>query len=104
MNVKGSLTTISIIAKGLPASEDVDLVGDVQQLKAATPSKKGLLLLIGVFSSGNNFERRMALRRTWMQYDGVRSGKVAVRFFVGLVSELLLFNFFQLEQCLLIEW
>ncbi|XP_047960173.1 hydroxyproline O-galactosyltransferase GALT3 [Salvia hispanica] len=84
VNVKGSLTTISIIAKGLPASEDVDLVGDVQQLKAATPSKKGLLLLIGVFSSGNNFERRMALRRTWMQYDGVRSGKVAVRFFVGL--------------------
>ncbi|XP_057806120.1 LOW QUALITY PROTEIN: hydroxyproline O-galactosyltransferase GALT3-like [Salvia miltiorrhiza] len=85
VDVKGSLTTISIIAKGLPASEDVDLVGDAQQLKAAPLSdKRPLLLLIGVFSSGNNFERRMALRRTWMQYDGVRSGKVAVRFFIGL--------------------
>lgn len=90
--MKGSLTTISMIAKGLPASEDVDLVGDAQQLKAAPLSNKGLLLLIGVFSSGNNFERRMALRRTWMQYDSVRSGVVAVRFFIGLVSESLLFD------------
>jgi hypothetical protein len=29
----------------------------------------------------------MAVRRTWMQYDAVRSGKVVVRFFVGLVRK-----------------
>lgn len=87
VNVKGGLTTVSILAKGLPVTEDVDLVADAQQLKATSLSNKRLLLLIGVFSSGNNFERRMALRRTWMQYDVVRSGGVAVRFFIGLVSE-----------------
>ncbi|KAI3459180.1 hypothetical protein Pfo_015843 [Paulownia fortunei] len=84
VNVKGGLTIVSVLAKGLPVAEDVDLVADAQQLKATSLSNKRLLLLIGVFSSGNNFERRMALRRTWMQYDAVRSGDVAVRFFIGL--------------------
>lgn len=87
VNVKGGLTIVSILAKGLPVTEDVDLVTDAQQLKATPLTSKGLTLLVGVFSSGNNFERRMALRRTWMQYDAVRSGDVAVRFFIGLVSE-----------------
>lgn len=87
VDVKGSLTAVSILAKGLPVTEDVDLLADAQRLKAASLSNKSLLLLIGVFSSGNNFERRMAIRRTWMQYDAVRSGEVAVRFFIGLVSE-----------------
>ncbi|KAL8486075.1 hypothetical protein ACS0TY_022977 [Phlomoides rotata] len=82
VNVKGGLTTVSILAKGLPVTEDV--VDDAQRLKAIPLSSKRLLLLIGVFSSGNNFERRMAIRRTWMQYDAVRSGEVAVRFFIGL--------------------
>lgn len=85
INVKGGLTTVSILAKGLPVTEDV--VDDAQRLKAIPLFSKRLLLLIGVFSSGNNFERRMAIRRTWMQYDAVRSGEVAVRFFIGLVSE-----------------
>lgn len=87
VEVKGGLISVSILAKGLPVSDGVDLVGDTQKLKAASLShNRKLLLLIGVFSSGNNFERRMALRRTWMQYDAVRSGQVAVRFFIGLVS------------------
>ncbi|XP_011071350.1 hydroxyproline O-galactosyltransferase GALT3 [Sesamum indicum] len=84
VNVKGGLNIVSILAKGLPVSEDVDLDGDAQKLKATSLSDKRLVLLIGVFSSGNNFERRMALRRTWMQYDAVRSGDVVVRFFIGL--------------------
>ncbi|KAK6146259.1 hypothetical protein DH2020_020128 [Rehmannia glutinosa] len=84
VNVRGGLSIVSILAKGLPVDEDVDLVADAKQLKAPSLSNKRLLLLVGVFSSGNNFERRMALRRTWMQYDAVRSGDVAVRFFIGL--------------------
>ncbi|KAG8372828.1 hypothetical protein BUALT_Bualt12G0107600 [Buddleja alternifolia] len=84
VNVKGGLTVVSILAKGLPVSEDVDLVVDAQKLKSISLSNKRVLLLIGVFSAGNNFERRMALRRTWMQYDAIRSGDVAVRFFIGL--------------------
>ncbi|XP_057959047.1 hydroxyproline O-galactosyltransferase GALT3 isoform X2 [Malania oleifera] len=84
VNVAGGLALLSALAKGLPVSEDVDLDFDVEHLKAPPVSTKRLIMLIGVFSTGNNFERRMALRRTWMQYEAVRSGVVAVRFLIGL--------------------
>ncbi|XP_019245264.1 PREDICTED: hydroxyproline O-galactosyltransferase GALT3 isoform X2 [Nicotiana attenuata] len=84
VNVIGGLDIISVLAKGLPVSNDLDLGFDVEDLKAPPTPKKRLVMLIGVFSTGNNFERRMALRRTWMQYEAVRSGEVAVRFFIGL--------------------
>lgn len=86
VRVRGDLNLFSAIAKGLPVSEDHDLLVDLDHLKAPIISRKRLLMLIGVFSTGNNFERRMALRRSWMQYEAVRSGDVAVRFFIGLVS------------------
>lgn len=84
VKVAGGLDVLSALAKGLPVSEDNDLVVDVEHHKAPSVSKKRLVMLVGVFSSGNNFERRMALRRSWMQYEAVRSGDVAVRFFIGL--------------------
>ncbi|CAB4262480.1 unnamed protein product [Prunus armeniaca] len=84
VQVAGGLDLLSALAKGLPVSEDHDLVVDVEHLKAPATLKKRLLMLVGVFSTGNNFERRMALRRAWMQYEAVRSGDVAVRFFIGL--------------------
>ncbi|XP_043723838.1 hydroxyproline O-galactosyltransferase GALT3 [Telopea speciosissima] len=84
VKVAGGLSLLSALANGLPVSEDLDVIGDAEDLKAPPVSKKRLKLLVGVFSTGNNFERRMALRRSWMQYKAVRSGDVAVRFFVGL--------------------
>ncbi|CAL5430452.1 unnamed protein product [Camellia sinensis] len=84
VKVAGGLDLISALAKGLPVSEDLDLIVDVEHLKAPPIFKKRLEMLIGVFSTGNNFERRMALRRSWMQYEAIRSGNVAVRFFIGL--------------------
>ena len=87
VEVKGGLATIAILAKGLPVSNDLNLDVDLELLKAPSVSKKELVLMIGVFSTANNFERRMALRRSWMQYDAVRTAEVAVRFFIGLVSE-----------------
>ncbi|CAI9290683.1 unnamed protein product [Lactuca saligna] len=86
VRLKGGLHIISTLAKGLPVSENLDMAIDLEELKAPLISNKSkrLLLLIGVFSSGNNFERRMALRRSWMKYEAVRSGVVAVRFFIGL--------------------
>lgn len=76
-----------MVASGLPTLEDLEHIDDLEVLKA-TPilSHKPLDLLVGVFSTANNFKRRMAVRRSWMQYPAVRSGAVAVRFFVGLVS------------------
>lgn len=85
--MSGDLNLISVLASGLPTSEDLDHIIDLEALKSGPlPPKKPLDLFIGVFSTANNFKRRMAVRRTWMQYDAVRSGAVAVRFFVGLVS------------------
>lgn len=83
VRVTGDVSIFSGIAKGLPVSEDLDLIVDVDKLKAPPLSRRRLVLLVGVFSTGNNFERRMALRRSWMQYDAVRSGNVAVRFIIG---------------------
>lgn len=87
VKVAGGLDLISALARGLPVSEDFDLVIDIERLKAPPLSSKGLVMLIGIFSIANNFDRRMALRRSWMQYEAIRSGNVAVRFFIGLVSE-----------------
>ncbi|CAN6484556.1 unnamed protein product [Victoria cruziana] len=85
VRIYGDLKLHSVLASGLPSSEDVDHAVDLETLKAIPLSpKQQLELFIGIFSTANNFKRRMAVRRTWMQYDSVRKGKVAVRFFVGL--------------------
>ncbi|KAK9063585.1 hypothetical protein SSX86_017456 [Deinandra increscens subsp. villosa] len=85
VRISGDLKLVSVVASGLPTSEDSDHVIDLESLKSPPiPLKKKINLLIGVFSTANNFKRRMAVRRTWMQYPAVKSGAVAVRFFVGL--------------------
>ncbi|KAK9675917.1 hypothetical protein RND81_11G041400 [Saponaria officinalis] len=85
VRISGDVKVISVLASGLPTSEDLEHVRDLDVLKAV-PMQYGqpIDLFIGVFSTANNFKRRMAVRRTWMQYPQVRSGTVAVRFFVGL--------------------
>ncbi|XP_042482961.1 beta-1,3-galactosyltransferase GALT1-like isoform X1 [Macadamia integrifolia] len=85
LRISGDLKLISVLASSLPTSEDLDHIVDLETLKSAPlPPKKILELFIGVFSTANNFKPRMAVRRTWMQYSAVRSGSIAVKFFVGL--------------------
>ncbi|KDP27154.1 hypothetical protein JCGZ_19853 [Jatropha curcas] len=85
VRISGDLKLISVLASGLPSSEESEHIVDLESLKSTElPSHKALDLFIGVFSTANNFERRMAVRRTWMQYPAVKTGAVAVRFFVGL--------------------
>lgn len=87
IRISGDLKLISILASGLPTSEDSEHIIDLESLKASPISSQTPLdLFIGVFSTANNFKRRMAVRRTWMQYNAVRSNATAVRFFVGLVG------------------
>ncbi|XVF38937.1 hypothetical protein REPUB_Repub20aG0145700 [Reevesia pubescens] len=88
VKVAGGLDLLSSFAKGLPVPEDHDLIVNSKLLTAPVITRKRLLMLVGVFSTGNNFERRMALRRSWMQFEAVRSGDVAVRFFIGLNKNL----------------
>ncbi|XP_073037098.1 beta-1,3-galactosyltransferase GALT1-like [Primulina eburnea] len=85
VRISGDLELFSILASGLPTSEVLEHIIDLEALKAIPlPPQRELRLVIGVFSNANNFKRRMAVRRSWMQYAEVRSGQVAVRFFVGL--------------------
>ncbi|XP_010258334.1 PREDICTED: beta-1,3-galactosyltransferase GALT1-like isoform X2 [Nelumbo nucifera] len=85
VRIAGDMKLISVLASGLPTSEDLEHIVDLESLKSAPlPLHKTLDLFIGVFSTANNFKRRMAVRRTWMQYPAVRLGAVAVRFIVGL--------------------
>ncbi|KAJ7530163.1 hypothetical protein O6H91_15G082500 [Diphasiastrum complanatum] len=86
VKLAGDLQLNSIMAKGLPVREDASDLPDLELLKAPGNLSKNteLKIFIGVVSTGNNFDRRLALRRSWMQYEAVRSGTVAVRFFVGL--------------------
>lgn len=85
IKISGDLKLVSVLASGLPTSEDSEHIINLEALKAVPLSpRRPLDLFIGVFSTANNFKRRMAVRRTWMQYPAVRSGTAAVRFFVGL--------------------
>lgn len=95
VKISGDFILASVVASGLPTSEEVEHIVDLDALKSSPfPPHKQLDLFVGVFSTANNFKRRMAVRRTWMQYAAVRSGKVAVRFFVGLVSTCGLFTIY----------
>ncbi|XBI47394.1 hypothetical protein VPH35_111351 [Triticum aestivum] len=90
VRVFGDFKLAGAIASGLPTSEDLENSLDLEMLKSSPiPAGKDLDLLIGIFSTANNFKRRMAIRRTWMQYDAVRNGTVAVRFFVRLHTNLM---------------
>ncbi|XP_022776869.1 beta-1,3-galactosyltransferase GALT1-like isoform X4 [Durio zibethinus] len=85
VRISGDVELISILASGLPTSEDSDHTVDLESLKSVPVSRQRPVdLFIGVFSTANNFKRRMAVRKTWMQYPEARSGTIAVRFFVGL--------------------
>ncbi|KAJ1687624.1 hypothetical protein LUZ63_019014 [Rhynchospora breviuscula] len=87
VRVLGDLDLLSAFVNGLPvmADDEFNSVDDLRFLKAPLlDTKKEIFLLVGVFSTANNFKRRMAIRRSWMQYEAVRSGAVVVRFFTGL--------------------
>ncbi|KAF3603882.1 hypothetical protein F2Q69_00039096 [Brassica cretica] len=85
VKVTGGLKLLSASATRLPVpDENHSSLAIEEKLKAPPLSGTRITLLVGVFSTGNNFKRRMALRRSWMQYEAVRSGEVAVRFLIGL--------------------
>lgn len=85
VKISGDFKLASVVASGLPTSEKIEHIVDLEALKSSQlPLHKQLNIFIGVFSTANSFKRRMAVRRTWMQYTAIRSGEVAVRFFVDL--------------------
>lgn len=85
VKISGGFKLIYFEANGLPRSN--------VSMDVLTETEKELELFIGIFSLTDNFQRRMAVRRTWMQYPAVRSGMVAVRFFVGMVQKMPKYKF-----------
>jgi beta-1,3-galactosyltransferase len=86
VRISGDFNLASAIASALPTSEDLEN-SSLEMLKSSPiPYGNNVDLLFGIFSTANNFKRRMTIPRTWMQYDAVRQAVVAVRFFVGLVK------------------
>jgi len=81
--IRGDVKPSSVVMTGLPATEDTMFAPDLEAIRAL-PLSGSVELFIGVISSSNNYARRMAVRRTWLQYPSVRNRTVAVRFFVGL--------------------
>lgn len=53
--------------------------------KAAPVFGEYVELFIGILSAGNHFAERMAVRKSWMQHDLIKSSHVVARFFVALV-------------------
>ena len=54
----------------------------------APPLPEGPIdMFIGILSAGNHFAERMAVRKSWMQHNLIKSTHVVARFFVSLVRK-----------------
>ncbi|KAJ8760846.1 hypothetical protein K2173_021884 [Erythroxylum novogranatense] len=85
--LNGDINVNSIFAAALPAShptfasqQHLEMLPEWQ----APPLLGQVELFIGILSAGNHFAERMAVRKTWMQHNLIRSSSVVARFFVAL--------------------
>lgn len=88
--LNGDIDVHSIVAAALPTShpsaaprEHLDMS---VKWKAPSLPTQPVDLFIGILSAGNHFAERMAVRKSWMQYELVKSANVVARFFVAVVS------------------
>ncbi|PWA87694.1 galactosyltransferase family protein [Artemisia annua] len=88
LSLKGDVDVNAIFAGSLPSTHpSFDPQRNLEMLdKWKTPPLREapIHLFIGVLSAGNHFAERMAVRKSWMQYDVVKSSHVVPRFFVAL--------------------
>ncbi len=85
VRINGNIQPVWMAVNGLPNAKDSVMVPDLKATKAPPMMSKNIELFIGVFSTSENFDRRMAIRTTWMQYPLIRNGTIVVRFFIGMV-------------------
>ncbi|XP_011620767.1 hydroxyproline O-galactosyltransferase GALT2 [Amborella trichopoda] len=88
LSVDGDVDVNAVIATSLPISHpsfSLLHVLDMSQKWKAPPLKDdSVFLFIGILSASNHFAERMAVRKTWMQCELIKSSKVVARFFVAL--------------------
>lgn len=89
--VKGDIQVHSVLATFLPLahpsfSPEAALEFD-DKWKSLRPPKS-VDFFIGILSASNHFAERMAIRKTWMQSNLIKTSKVMARFFVALHASL----------------
>ncbi|KAI3970581.1 hypothetical protein MKX01_024228 [Papaver californicum] len=88
LSLNGDIDVHSIFAASLPTAHPSFAPQRHLEMSSkwkASPLPDGPVdLFIGVLSAGNHFSERMAVRKSWMQSDLIKSSNVVVRFFVAL--------------------
>ncbi|XP_010272177.1 PREDICTED: hydroxyproline O-galactosyltransferase GALT6-like [Nelumbo nucifera] len=88
LSLNGDVYVHSIFAASLPTTHPS--FSPQKHLEMSTkwkapPAPEGPVeLFIGILSAGNHFAERMAVRKTWMQSELIKSSNVVARFFVAL--------------------
>ncbi|RAL44686.1 hypothetical protein DM860_003445 [Cuscuta australis] len=86
--IAGDVDIHSVYATSLPTSHpsfSPQRVLDFSEKWKSLPyPQKPIKLFIGVLSATNHFAERMAIRKTWMQSQAIKSLNVMARFFVAL--------------------
>ncbi|KAM7273260.1 hypothetical protein ACFE04_027924 [Oxalis oulophora] len=88
LTLDGDIYIHSIFAAALPMSHPSFASQRHLELsskwKAPRLSEQPVEMFIGILSAGNHFAERMALRKSWLQNDLIKSSYVVARFFVAL--------------------
>ncbi|KAJ3670757.1 hypothetical protein LUZ60_008183 [Juncus effusus] len=86
--IKGDVSIQSVFATSLPRTHPSFSLQQVlekdEKWRARPLPKLPAQLFIGILSATNHFAERMAIRKTWMQYQDVLTGNAVARFFVAL--------------------
>ncbi|KAK8344470.1 hypothetical protein V6Z12_A07G081100 [Gossypium hirsutum] len=90
LTLNGDIDVHAVFASSLPTSHPSDATQKnlemSNQWKAPPLPEQPVDLFIGILSAGNHFAERMAIRKSWMQHNLVKSSIVHVRFFVAVVG------------------
>ncbi|KAL1090305.1 hypothetical protein V6Z11_D07G079100 [Gossypium hirsutum] len=90
LTLNGDIDVHAVFASSLPTSHPSDATQKnlemSNQWKAPPLPGQPVDLFIGILSAGNHFAERMAIRKSWMQHNLVKSSIVHVRFFVAVVG------------------
>ncbi|KAK9277978.1 hypothetical protein L1049_027535 [Liquidambar formosana] len=88
LSLNGDVDVHSIFAASLPTSHPSFAPQKHLEMsrkwKAPPIPNEPVELFIGILSAGNHFAERMAVRKSWMQHELIKSSKVVARFFVAL--------------------
>ncbi|XP_030938624.1 hydroxyproline O-galactosyltransferase GALT6-like [Quercus lobata] len=88
LSVSGDVDIHSVFAASLPSSHPSFApqrhLDFSSRWKAPPLPDEHVELFVGILSAGNHFAERMAVRKSWMQHNLIKSSKVVARFFVAL--------------------